>query len=286
MKTHQFFVVPDGYSVTESVYDGVATTLISPTSYDRIFIYLHGNGGTVASWTYVLQELLDTDRSSAHLCIDLPNHGSSSRSKHPEQPIVKNEFISQIQNAIQQAMPQRPVETVIVGHCLGGMIAQLLIQAKPTFYTHVVLINSGTKIPAFLHFLKIPPMPWLIHLTEAYWPASWYMQKDLLLEKKRYVHDIDVIRLFFDMKSMGAKYYFQIGKFVQRTSFEDIPQEILQPALIIAGEKDMYYSKKTTTAFVQKFRCATLLLIKNGGHMVIFNNPKTVADAICAFLHI
>lgn len=286
MEPHQLFMTPDGYSLSSAVYDGVAVTLVAPAAYERIFVYLHGNGGTSASWTYVHHELLELDRSSAHAFIDLPNHGSSARSVHPNQPIDQQKFLLQIQQAIEHVIEHRPKEVVIVGHCLGGMIAQLLIRANPSFYTHAVLINAGSKIPAFLNLFTVAPFPWLIHLTELYWPASWYIQKDLLLKKKRYVHDIDIPRLFFDIRSVGAKYYFQIGKFIQKTSFENVPQEITQPVLIIAGEKDVYYSKSTTTAFVQKFRCATLLLIKNSGHMAIFNNQKEVARAIAAFLHL
>ncbi len=286
MKSHQFFIIPDGYDVTESVVDGLATTLIAPASYRRIFIYLHGNGGTMASWKYVLQEIFQFDTSSAHLFLDLPNHGASARSANPQNPIVQSEFLTHIHTVIETVVPKRPTETVIVGHCLGGMIAQLLIQSQPNYYTHMVLINAGSKIPAFLNLFRIAPMPWLIRLTESYWPASWYEQKDLLLEKKRYVRDIDVIRLFFDIKSVGAKYYFQIGKFIQKIPFEEVAGKITQPVLIIAGEHDVYYSKKTTSSFVQNFQCATLLLIKNGGHMAIFNNPKEIAGAIRSFLHL
>lgn len=275
-----------GFTTADATYDGIFTKLIAPKNYKRLYVMLPGNGGTVASWKWVLEAVQSLDHEeSAYLLVDLPNHGRSDRSDNPEKLPSQRAFIEPIQHAIQRAAGTPPAQVVLVGHCLGGMIAQLLSHMYQTYYTHLVLINTGSHIPQLLLPFRHPPFSWILSLTTRWWPADWYKKQDVLMPRKRYVNDIDLLRLWQDLNNVGIRYYAQLGMAIAAIPFDNLYTTLQSPTLVIGGDQDIYYPKNGTISFAKGFQCATLLRIEKGGHMAIFTNADEIARAIHTFLH-
>lgn len=275
-----------GFTTVDSTHEGIFTKLIAPARYKRLYVMLPGNGGTIASWKWVLSALQSLDHEeSAYLLVDPPNHGRSDRSKNPQTLPSQRALLEPIQHAVSRAAGTPPAQVVLVGHCLGGMIAQLLMHMYPTYYTHLVLINTGSSIPQLLLPFRHPPFSWILALITRWWPAAWHRKRDLLMPKKRYVNDIDILRVWQDLNNVGIRYYAQLGMAIAAIPLDPIYKTIQSPTLVIGGDRDIYYPKSGTISFAKRFQCATLLRIEKGGHMAIFTNADDIARAIHTFLH-
>ncbi len=275
-----------GFTTTETTHEGIFAKLIAPSQYKRIYVMLPGNGGTIASWKWVLNELQSLDHEeSAFLLVDPPNHGKSSRSDNPQTLPSQRAFLEPIQHSIQRAIGTPPAQVVLLGHCLGGMIAQLLSHTYPTYYTHLILVNTGSSIPPLLLPFRHPPFSWIVSFVTRWWPATWYRKQDVLMSKKRYIHDVDLLRLWQDLNNVGMRYYAQLGMAIATIPFDHLYKTIQTPTLVIGGDRDIYYPKNGTISFAKRFQCATLLRIEKGGHMAIFTNADEIARAAHTFLH-
>jgi 3-oxoadipate enol-lactonase len=100
-------------------------------------VFIHGVGGSAQAW----QLQVETFRAAGYtpLPLDLPGYGGRPAIER----IDFEEFSEDVEAQIARAGLHRPV---LVGHSLGGMIAQTLLRRKPEGYRAVVLVGTS---PAF-----------------------------------------------------------------------------------------------------------------------------------------
>lgn len=100
-------------------------------------VFIHGVGGAARLW---VRQLASFERAGfSPLAVDLPGYGA-----RPAVDTMDFErFAEDIEGSIAQHRLERPV---LVGHSLGGMIAQTLLRRQPGAYSAAVL--AGTS-PAF-----------------------------------------------------------------------------------------------------------------------------------------
>lgn len=100
-------------------------------------VFIHGVGGSARVW----QPQVETFRAAGYtpLALDLPGYGGRPAIER----IDFEEFSEDVEAQIARAGLQRPV---LVGHSLGGMIAQTMLRRKPDGYQAVVLVGTS---PAF-----------------------------------------------------------------------------------------------------------------------------------------
>ena len=100
-------------------------------------VFIHGVGGSARAW----QPQVESFRAAgfAPLAVDLPGYGARP-------PVDATDFESlatDVDDAIAEHGLHRPV---LVGHSLGGMIAQTMLRRKPDGYRAAVLVGTS---PAF-----------------------------------------------------------------------------------------------------------------------------------------
>jgi 3-oxoadipate enol-lactonase len=100
-------------------------------------VFLHGVGGAARAWTPQLASFAAA--GVAAVALDLPGYGGRKPVTHMD----FNTLAGDVETAIEQRALQRPV---LVGHSLGGMVAQTALRRRPDGYAAAVLVCTS---PAF-----------------------------------------------------------------------------------------------------------------------------------------
>ena len=113
----------------------------SPAPPDRdaapSVVFLHGIGGAARAWTPQLTSFAAAGLRS--VALDLPGYGARA----PVTSVDFTELAADLEAAIAERALDRPV---LVGHSLGGMIAQTALRRRPEGYRAAVLCCTS---PAF-----------------------------------------------------------------------------------------------------------------------------------------
>ena len=104
---------------------------------DRAVVFLHGIGGAARAWT---PQLASFERSGfTAVALDLPGYG--------ERPAVDKMDFEGLAADVAVAIEARGlVRPVLVGHSVGGMVAQTMLRRSPDAYRAAVLCCTS---PAF-----------------------------------------------------------------------------------------------------------------------------------------
>lgn len=118
-------------------------------------VFLHGIGGSSASWQGVIGSFADTHHVAA---IDLPGHGQSDVPDAGQ----SDYSVAGLARAVTEALTQLELERVtLVGHSLGGAVAIAVALAAPDRVERLVLVDStglGDDInPDLIGLLDAPP---------------------------------------------------------------------------------------------------------------------------------
>jgi 3-oxoadipate enol-lactonase len=100
-------------------------------------VFLHGVGGAARAWAPQMQSFADA--GFIPIALDLPGYGARP-------PVAEMQFdalAGDVEAAIAARGLQRPV---LVGHSLGGMVAQTMLRRRPDGYAAAVLCGTS---PAF-----------------------------------------------------------------------------------------------------------------------------------------
>ena len=100
-------------------------------------VFLHGVGGAARAWAPQMQSFASA--GFAPVALDLPGYGA----RPPVAEMHFDELAADVEAAIAERGLQRPV---LVGHSLGGMVAQTMLRRRPDGYAAAVLCCTS---PAF-----------------------------------------------------------------------------------------------------------------------------------------
>lgn len=106
-------------------------------SLRKAVIFLHGIGGAARGWAPQCETFGKAGFNP--VALDLPGYGA----RPPVESMTFEELAADVEAMIAQRQLQRPV---LVGHSMGGMIAQTLLRRRPDGYSAAVLIGTS---PAF-----------------------------------------------------------------------------------------------------------------------------------------
>ncbi|MFA6574049.1 MAG: alpha/beta fold hydrolase [Nocardioides sp.] len=113
-------------------------------------VLIHGMAGSLTTWDPVFADLA---RSCDVIAVDLPGHGSSSRS-------VDDYSLGSLAASVRDVLDALEVKTAtIVGHSLGGGIAMQFMYQFPERCERLVLVSSGglgREVTPMLRALTVP----------------------------------------------------------------------------------------------------------------------------------
>jgi pimeloyl-ACP methyl ester carboxylesterase len=229
---------------------------------DKTVILIHGAGGSHLVWPAALRRLPNADV----LALDLPGHGRS--------PGSGSASIDDYAGQITAFLDTLKLENVfLIGHSMGGAIAQTVALRQPPALAGLVLIGTGAKLrvaPAILDNL-------LPHFGETAAAVNRYTWGPNALP---------------EMVARGEAMLAETpppvlhGDFVACDRF-DVRAElsgVTLPTLVIAGSADKMTPPKYGRYLAGAIPHAQFLLLEGAGHMMMVEKPGETAAAVERFL--
>jgi pimeloyl-ACP methyl ester carboxylesterase len=225
-------------------------------------VFIHGAGGTHQHWLYQVRDL---PRSPTY-ALDLPGHG---RSKGPGRDRVPD-YGDWLLAFLDAAGLER---AVLVGHSMGGAIAQDVALRYPTRVAGLGLVGTGARLrvaPAILEGTRQDPKRVVALICD------WAFGPDTPPE---------MVRLGQRQMSATAPDVLY-GDWLACDNFDVMAQvgEISTPTLVLCGIQDRLTPVKYSTYLRDQIPGANLHLVEGAGHNVMIERPQAVVQALTAFL--
>jgi pimeloyl-ACP methyl ester carboxylesterase len=233
----------------------------------RALVLVHGAGGNHTHWPAELHRLPGVNVYA----LDLPGHGRSSGHGR----LNLEEYADSV-HAFVQALGLPRV--CLVGHSLGGAIAQLLAVRQPTWLECLVVIGCGPQLPVDAGVLaglrpEVPSAAYAAALDRicqlAYGPGA---SSQLVRLGRRVLAGTDPAVLHADYVACSA--FDSSGRL----------ERLQVPTLIIVGSADQLTPPQAAARLRERVPAAQLVQIEAAGHMVVLEKPLETAQAISRFL--
>lgn len=249
--------------------------LESGSEHSHCIVFLHGLLGTKSQWRGLMEELSKTHRVIA---LDIPGLSSSVKESTAQYDfnslaLYLNHFLTSI----------NVNHTTLVGHCVGGNLAQLFERQYPSVVKDLVLISPVgmelkdktvlvPKVSQFRHMLDFNSFDEFNNLVNNlfYQPVKVakllieLRMKELLRNKGSIIQVVKELE-----KSLGAT--------VAALSASDSRR------LIICGDADIYVDKEDFKIF-NLCTNVEFVLIEQCGHVPFLEYPKKTDQLVREFL--
>ncbi len=225
-------------------------------------VFVHGAGGSHEIWRHQF-DLLPNQPT---FFLDLPGHGQT------EGPAFSD--VADTGNWLKQWMAEtfgeKPV--ILVGHSMGGAIAQWMALHAPERIKAIVLVTTGARLkvdPAFLQQLEQGQYdPERIRLSFSPHTDEAVIQDEIQRRKSRL--SVETVRNDF-----VACDRFDVRNDIQR---------IACPTLIIAGEDDPSTPPKFSAFMAEHIPNAQLVVLPQAGHYVMLEQTERFNHELKTFI--
>lgn len=227
-----------------------------------MLLLMHGAGGSHLVWPREIQRLTGTNVYN----LDLPGHGRSvgpGRSTVEGYADVVQEFIEALDL----------FEVTLMGHSMGGAIAQMLALRQLPQIGKMIIVNSSAKLrvaPQILDLVSTKPELATDFVVRTSWGSN--AAENMIEIGQRNMMQIDPAVLYGDFLACDC---FDI-----RTRLN----QILIPTLVISSSEDDMVPLKFGRYLAEHINDARLVTIEGAGHFSMLERPQAVADAIADFL--
>ena len=198
--------------------------------------------------------------------LDLPGHGRS-RGEGRSSIADYTEFLSSFLEALDL------MHTTLVGHSMGGAIAQHFAITHSSAVDRLILVGTGARLrvlPSFLGGL-LDDFESTVEMGLGYAYSAEASQELVDLARQEWLANAPAVLH---------------GDFLACDRFDvmDKLEEVCCPALVICGEEDQLTPVKYSRFLAERIVDATLAVIPAAGHMVMLEQPEQVNSAMQGFL--
>lgn len=223
-------------------------------------IFIHGAGNTGLVWHYQTEYFADSE------AISLPGHPQG-------EPCTSiDDYAEWLHGYVQGKGYSQPV---LVGHSMGGAVAQMYALSYPKDVKALVLIGTGARLrvgPAFLKLLEDgidAPAEWLKNITEPLYSRVAPAVREEVVNK---------------VVEVGTAVQLNDFRCCDKFDIMDKVHRITVPTLVICGTEDDMTPVKYSQYLADKTAGAKLVIIEGGAHHFFLEKPQEVNRAIEDFL--
>jgi branched-chain amino acid transport system permease protein len=202
--------------------------------------------------------------------VDLPNFGKSSPLESEPDLHVYADYVGEFIEALQLKSP------IVVGHSLGGAVAQSLAVRKPDLVGALVLIDSASP-------------KGLITPRERY-PFIEMMRKDRNILSKALAATVPTLRdavlfesLVDDATAMAEKAWTGNADALSRFEISDRASSFGKPVLVIWGRGDFIVTESMAVETARAYPRGRLEIVEDVGHSLIVENPGKFMELLVDF---
>lgn len=225
-------------------------------------VLVHGAGESHLSWPAGLRRLPE----ATVYAIDLPGHGKSGGDDCSS---IKD-YVTWLAKLFDCLNAPR---AIVIGHSMGGAIAQLFALTHPARVAGLALIATGAKLrvaPQLLDW-SLSDVPAVAEMVSRLQWGPNVPEQIVRLGKQQILANRPVV-LHND--------YLACDTFDIRDRIRDIKA----PTLIVAGTVDQLTPIKYATFMAEQVRDARLVSVPDAGHMVMIEAEQIVAYAVEQFV--
>jgi pimeloyl-ACP methyl ester carboxylesterase len=244
------------------------------------FVFLHGLGGCAGAFKE-MQQVLYSKHHASSIAIDLPGHGFSSDPRRNN--FTSHAMAQHIQEALSQFnFKQRPV---LVGHCLGGMVATQLVAIDQSAFSGLVLLNTILKTPFYMRLVN-PFGVFSRFLTVLSNIGSGKRQHS----RKNYSRfkntgDFSLRRVIDDIKHTSFKNHLRAFAPVFAYDASKEAKKLTLPITILAGTSDSLFLPFVAKQMAVALPSARLTWIKKGNHVMVLAKSTEIIRELIQFHH-
>ncbi len=244
---------------------GIAIYYVSVGTGSPI-VYVHGNTGS-SRWFEKVADM------SGHrtLALDLPNFGRSGSLQAEPDIHVYADYLFDFIQALGLQSP------VLVGHSLGGAVAQSLAVRHPEALSALVLVDSSSPSGLITPKERHPVIEMMRAnrgiLAQAL-AATMPNNKDAGFFE----------RLVDDAVRMNEKAWIGNAEALSRFDISDRTAEFTKPVLVIQGKGDILITEEMARKTAKAYPAGEFRLIDNSGHSPIVETPETFKEILGDFL--
>ncbi|HEY0210056.1 alpha/beta hydrolase [Acerihabitans sp.] len=237
---------------------------------DPSLVFLHYWGGSSRTWSHVIDALASAWRTIA---VDLRGWGLSDA---PQEGYALADFADDVERVI---MARGLTNFVLVGHSMGGKIAQLVASRQPEGLAGLVLVAPSPPTP-----LGLPPEV-RAGMEAAYASAASVAATiDQVLTAKPLTED-QRRQVIEDSLRGGAAAKIAWPRYTSQEDISTAVSAITVPVLVIAGECDRVDSVLTLeTELLPRIPQAGMRVLAGTGHLSPLESPGEIAGLIRTFI--
>lgn len=264
-----------------AISNGIPVHISDSKKGDVCILFLHGYLQTLSVWEEFQGLISNCFKDLGLLCprfvsMDLPGHGLSGT--HP----VSNsmEFCADVVKGVLDLC--KVSSCVIVGHSLGGFIAQMCVNKYPEFFSYAFFFNTLTtpdsadvisKREKEIAFIRRGKFMELVSLVV---PNMFY--KDNLIKVDNHIQEILADCETHDINGIIAS----IQGMVERQDMTDYIKESEVPFIFFFSDKDVYFNISSYLGMKSLLEIPNesyhFQLVENCGHSIFLENPDLVSS--------
>jgi len=211
-------------------------------------IFVHGAGGSAASWFMQLRGLSDDFHVVA---LELNGHG---KSKDRAEKDIRQSYLDDIDEIVKQF--DRPV---LGGHSMGGALTQLYSLTHPENTRGIILVGTGAK-------LRVTPV--VFNLLENDFDGYIEAVGNFMFHENTSEDMVETSK--HEVRKCPVQVIKRDFELCDKFDIMDTVEKIKTPTLIVVGDSDVMTPIKYSTYLKDKIEDSTMHVIEDAGHLVMF----------------
>ncbi len=279
---------------TATAPDGAILAWRAEGSGPRALIACNGIGVSTFFWRHLAQHFARLG-SYTFVIWDYRGHGRSPVAEHPESMTVAGCASDLWTVADSVGIGQ----AVLLGHSMGSQVILEALRQQPdrVLALSPMMGAAGKVVDSFLGGALLPSMRLLVELGAANaalaqrvlravlrLPGVWEAVRALGIVHPDLCPREEFEPYFEHLSQLDLRGYFALARDLLSHDASDLLGQVRVPTLVVAAERDLFAPAARSREMAAKIEGAELLVLREGSHAALVEQPELVALTLEKFL--